>query len=243
MLSQNNQFKYEYNNTDLDLRGYQYRSDTRDRKSSAFFRKPYLEIDDTLVPIQKKLQVGAQRHVFNTIIWALNIKNDKEHRFKLRQTISALDCIPNIHFTIISQRVPLRWRMYRHEPNECAISNLPDTARSEYVKLLGYYYAKEILVDSCGVTQITLNPDETQQIYFLFTFPESKFAYIICPVEATWYGNEVLYCSVNGAFLFLEIPGEYEFVIRFDWEKHTDISGKKYKIKLDSWDKISMSRT
>jgi hypothetical protein len=242
MVSQNSEFKYGYDNTHLDLRGYQYRSDTRDRKNSTFFRSPYLEIDKTLVPVSKLLQVGTQRHLFNTIIWGLNVKNNDEHRFKLRQTTSALDCIPNIHFKSIGQRVPLRWRMYKDEPNECATTNLPDTAKNEYVKLLGFYYAKEMLADSCGVNQVSLNPGDIQQIYFLFTFQESRFAYIISPIEATWYGNEALYCSVSGAFLFLEIPGEYEFVIWFDWEKHTDINGKSYSIRLDSWDRIFMSR-
>lgn len=241
-MSRNSEFKYRYDNTDLDLRGYQYRPSNNHNKSCPFFRKPYLEIDDNLVPVQKRLHVGTQRFSFNTIIWALSIHNNNEHRFKLRRTVSALDCIPSIHFTIVGQRVPLRWRMNRNEPNECATTNLPDTARNEYVKLLGFYYAKETLADSCGVNNITLNPDDTQQIYFLFTFPESKFAYIICPVEATWYGSDALYSSVNGAFLFLKIPGTYEFVIRFDWKDYTDIDGKRYAIKIDSWDKISIEK-
>jgi len=214
------------------------------RQNNQFFRKPYLEIHPDLEKIEKQLHVGKQKHVFDTIIWALNVKNVKEHRFNLPWTVSALDCRPNIQFVNIGQTVPLYWRMNRSEPNECVPNGQAETPKSEYFGVLGCDYARDILAYKCGVDNITINRDETHQIYFLFTFKDSKFAYVITPIEFTmWYGErEVHYCNVNGAFLFLEIPGEYDYVIRFDWEKHTDVNGKRYKIKLDSWDKIFMSR-
>jgi hypothetical protein len=217
----------------------------RDRQNNQFFRKPYLEIDSDLDKIEKKLHVGKQRHVFETIIWALEVKNRKEHRLNIPWTISAIDCKPNIHFSNIGQSVPIRWRMYRPEPTVCVTDGQPDTPKTEYLGLLGCYYARDELADKCGVNSILLNPGDTQKLYFLFTFQGSKFAYVITPIEnTTWYGeHEIHYCSINGAFLFLEIPGEYDFVIRFDRENHKDINGQNYKLKIDDWDKITMSRS
>ena len=214
------------------------------RQNNQFFRKPYLEIHPDLEKTEKQLRVGKQKHVFDTIIWALNVKNVKEHRFNLPLTVSALDCRPSIHLPNVGQSVPLRWRMHREEPNDCATGGQPETSRHEYMGLLGCYYARDILADNCGVNTAILNPDETQKLYFLFTFQDSKFAYVITPIEyTTWYGkNEVHYCNMNGAFLFIKIPGEYDFVLRFDRKNHTDVNGKRYNMRIDAWNKVSVSR-
>lgn len=176
------------------------------RQNSQFFRKPYLEIDSDLVKIEKKVTVGKQMHVFDSIIWALKVKNVKEHRFNLPLTITALNCKSTINFTTIGQSAPLVWRVGREEPGECATDGQPQTQRADYLGLLGSYYAKEQLADRCGVDSIILNPDETHELYFLFTFRESKYAYIITPIEFTnWYGErEIHYCSMNGAFYFFK---------------------------------------
>ncbi len=174
----------------------------------------------------------------------MRIKNVKEHRFNLPWTISALNCKPSIDFANIGQSAPLVWRVGREEPNECATDGQPQTQRTEYLGLLASYYAKEQLADRCGVESIILNPDDTHELYLLFTFQESKYAYIITPIEFTsWYGDrEIHYCNMNGVFLFLQIPGKYDFVIRYDRKDHTDINGKRYTIKIDSWDKISVQK-
>jgi hypothetical protein len=115
MLSQNNEFKYEYGNTHLESRGYKHQSDG-DNKKRGFFRHPYLEVYSDLEKTEKELHVGYQKHIFDSIIWTMNIKNVNEHRFNLPLTTSTLDCKPTIQFTIIGQTVPLYWRMYRTEP-------------------------------------------------------------------------------------------------------------------------------
>lgn len=244
MPSQNSEFKYVYSNTHLDSRGYQYKSVGHNKKRR-FFRHPYLEVYSDLGTTEKELHVGYQKHVFDAKIWSMNVKNVEEHRFKLPLTTSAIDCRPSIQFRTIGQTVPLYWRMYRMEPDDVIPNGQPDTPKSEYLGLLGCDYARDILAYKCGVEKITVNRDEIQQVYFLFTFKESKFAYIITPIDfSTWYGeqHEVRYCNVNGAFLFLKIPGKYDFVLRFNSENYRDINGKTYRVNISEWDKITMSR-
>jgi len=109
--------------------------------------------------------------------------------------------------------------------------------REEYKKVFAYYYGTE-LRRNYGSPTIDIRKGVTSQLYFLLTFKESSYAYLLTTSEfATWSDNkDVLYDSIDGLSLALPLDSQYTFDIRFYGKNR----GGKVRIKLDikSWNKI-----
>ena len=184
---------------------------------------------------------SSDTEIFNAIIWTLDVTN-KHPRIHLSRQAS--NCYPFIHIQNVAADLPLMWRQYITEPTQC-ITHTPipedQSPRDEYFRVLGYHYVQNLL-SQCGITNIDILIGETHQLYFLFTFEDSNFAYFMIPRDyATWYGKrEVFYSSVYGVHLFVPISEETECRIKFNSTENVERMEHKFKIKYNSWDDIEL---
>jgi hypothetical protein len=222
-------------------------------KSVPFFWKPYLKIGNELQPHHIQITVGSGRktdgtlvdtEIFKGIIWTLDITN-KHPRKKIHVSRTASNCFPFIYIENIAHRLSLRWKQYLQEPTECIThTTIPDgeIARNEYHRILGYHYIQDFLLEKTGITDIDIQVGETHKLYLIFTFEGSNFAYLIVPREyPTWYGErQVFYSNIDGVFLFIPMIGDRELSIKFESKEHKEITWRKLKIRVNSWDNVTL---
>ena len=221
-------------------------------KNIPFFWKPHLKIGHRLEPNPIQITIASgkttdgtlvERETFNGIIWTLDVTN-KHPRNKIPFSRTASNCLPLIYIKNIATELALRWRQYIQEPTEC-VTHTPipenEIARNEYHKLLGYHYVQD-LIEQCGIKDIDIQVGESHRLYLLFTFEGSNFAYFMVPRDfATWYGKrEIFYSSIYGAFLFIPIHEERELRIKFESKEHKEITWRKLKIRVNSWNDIGL---
>lgn len=149
---------------------------------------------------------STKTEIFNAIIWTLDVTN-KHPRIHLSPKAS--NCYPFIHIQNVAADLPLMWRQYIAEPTQCITHTLISrpTPRDEYFRVLGYHYVQNLL-SQCGIPNIDILVDETHQLYFLFTFEGSDFAYFMIPGDyAIGHGErEVFYSSLYGVHFFVPTP-------------------------------------
>ena len=145
------------------------------------------KIDEQLTPNPIQITVASGRksdgnlvdeETFNSIIWTLDVTNKHP---KIHFSRTASNCFAFIHVKHAATEIPLKWTQYIQEPIEC-ITHTPipenGSPRDEYHKIFGYHYVQNI-VEPCSVPDIFVQVGETYELYFLFTFEASNFAYFI----------------------------------------------------------------
>ncbi|MFY9798146.1 MAG: hypothetical protein WAK17_06980 [Candidatus Nitrosopolaris sp.] len=88
-----------------------------------------------------------------------------------------------------------------------------------------------------GTPTINFPKSSSRELHFLFTFPESKFAYIISNAGTwNWYDDDSFVNRIGEISLILKIPGTYDIhlTLGHDHKVH------RYQLELKKHDDISI---
>lgn len=111
-----------------------------------------------------------------------------------------------------------------------------DNYRYQYRRRLGHDYTEALA--STGAVSTNIPKGESKELYFLFTTPESNFAFFITSSAAiydAWYDEGTFAKRIGEAFLMLPIPTDTEIHLKF-WPE--DI--RKFRLRINSHDDIQL---
>lgn len=119
-----------------------------------------------------------------------------------------------------------------------------ESYRHEYQIRLGVESTGSLVLH--GRPTMNFPKSSSRELHFLFTFPESRFAYIVSNADTwNWYDNENFANRIGDVFLVLEIPRTYDIHLtlghdhkihryQLELKKHDDISIKPVRFSPSS---------
>jgi hypothetical protein len=216
----------------------------------SFFIKPHLGITQLRShPIEITVGNGwdgtnnrpLNPEVFQGRIWTLVVRNNYP-----RITKYIRNCSFRLYWETIRGEVQHRWRLETAEPKVIQFGTRasPASFRDEYLTLLGYNYASRTLT---GLREVDLPEGREEELYLLFTFEGSAFAFLVVPTQLTdvvqlqsnWHDG-VFVSEYNHNPLFLRMGMEYGFRIRYDSAGYSEGKRRRYRLRLNSWDNIEL---
>ena len=155
-------------------------------------------------------------------------------------------CSPRLYVDTLGEEIALMWRPVQTRfKSWIVIHNIPDVnddaiIKAEYIKRLCSEYAYKTIHT---IEQTDIPSNESKEIYFLFTFNESNFAYLIIqdPPKALSEYSGVEVDHINRMPLLLPIPGKYNFRLRFEGEQYSEQNGRKIGLNIKSYDDIQLT--
>jgi hypothetical protein len=146
--------------------------------------------------------------------------------------------------------VNLHWHIINSNPFDYAVEidngSDEETIREVYLREVGFEHTLEIYSRNRGMETIDIPAGNSGELYFLITFRELNFAYLVIPsnLNDLYYNNnsKFLVPTYNGVYSILEFHKEYEFQIRFEGDGYYEEKGRKFKIKINSWDNIELDK-
>jgi hypothetical protein len=241
-------------------RGYRNRdtcigsSQSRYRAHNPFFNKPYIETG-TPKPYPLNITITTGRisksnpEVFVGIVWILPILNKNHRPLRIPLTRTASHCLAQIHISVdnegIGDEIPMLWKPHGKLPTECHADQDLDEAkekRDAYAQILAYHYTQQLL--SFSSPQVTIPKGSNYELYFLFTFQESDFAYIISGLDfPKWSdGGQVFYHRTHGYMLAFPFQKEIKLRLRFPSLENPNGNEKTLMLRVESWDKVITNR-
>jgi hypothetical protein len=173
-----------------------YDACSKGQGNKSYFFLPRLNIDRWIRPQDVTINVSGTAsglptptETFKGIVWNFRIEN-RGYFSTFVEGCTGEVFIPNLDY-----RVQLTWQ--RPPPYELPIgytcgAGLPrrlESYRHEYQIRLGVEYTGSLVIH--GTPTINFPKSSSRELHFLFTFPESKFAYIISNAGIwNWYDNE-----------------------------------------------------
>lgn len=137
----------------------------------------------------------------------------------------------------IDDPIELRWSSRLTDPKDCMIRiglREEDDTREEYLKRLGYEYG--IVICSVGREHTILHPNNKDELYFLVSFKELNYVFIITPNGTIALEDNILTCRYGEALLMLPISSSQKIWIQFDNEDKI----RKYNLILNSYNDIEL---
>jgi hypothetical protein len=220
-------------------------------KDRSFFRKPHLQLG-TLnhYPVDIEIGTGLDDHhrlrdsqQFHGMVWTIPVRN----RNRPLITRAAMNCSSDIHISVngvgVGNQIPLIWRRYSELPIVCdveyALQGLKPQ-RDEYSELLAYFYSKRVVENP--LRQVAIPSGLSYELFFLFTFSDSNFAYIIVPFDnPIWTHNHtVFYHAVDHLALALEFDIDYRLQIRSWSDEPFSETRRNFLLNIHSWDTVSL---
>lgn len=184
---------------------------------------------------------------FQGIVWTLPVTNkDKRPLRILPLTKTAIDCQAKMHIRVdnigIGNEIPLLWKPFGKFPTECSTDFNINDNRGAYTKYLGYHYIESLALSRCR--EVTIPRGIAYELYFLFTFKESNYVYIICDLKAGGISPEgqVFYLNRGGFSLARPIQEQLKFQLRFHSKGFPDGMESQYICTVKSWDSVSLER-
>jgi hypothetical protein len=219
-----------------------------ERHNSPFFIKPRIKVDELTkrnFPVSvmgKRIDIvnPSEPENFQVNIWTLKMRNKQDRLSRLVKK-----CSPKVYVDSIGEEIGLGWLSVQTQfPRWIMIEALPpveDAAeiKAEYIKHFSNAYAYNKIHRIEGTDIPT---GESKEIYFLFTFNESNFAYLIMQNQHKVYeSNGVLVDHLNQIPLILQIPGRYNFTLGFEGEQYNEPNGRKLGLHIKSYDDIRLT--
>jgi hypothetical protein len=222
----------------------------RRRIYQEFFIKPHLTISDLTYETTKCLvesQVDRDKvpkYEFEFRVWKIKISNNS------RLSKNVAKCTSKLYFDLIKAEVNLHWNIINSNPFNYVISALygneikGKTIREIYLKEVGFKHTLEIY--NRGKETIDIPTGTFGEVYFLITLRELNFAYLVIQNMAgdsySENGSKFIVPTYNGVYSILEFYKKYEFQLRFEGEGYYEEKGRKFKIKINSWDNIELDK-
>ncbi|MFZ0893772.1 MAG: hypothetical protein WAZ77_04645 [Candidatus Nitrosopolaris sp.] len=213
--------------------------------NTGFFSAPLLHVE-SITYSDEHVEIGSSYNSDYTVcnpqkfecqIWRSNIgAHSRNPAFSILNECSADTYITTIQGESTSLGARLLWKNMKKPPTHFVTNGGP-LSREEYEKVVASFYGTE-LRRNYGSPTIDIRKGVTSPLYFLLTFKESSYAYLLTMSEfATCSDNkDVLYDSIDSLSLALPLDSQYTFDIRFYGKNR----GGKVRLKLDikSRDKI-----
>ncbi|MGI9010169.1 MAG: hypothetical protein ACR2F1_03155 [Nitrososphaeraceae archaeon] len=222
----------------------------RRRIYQGFFIKPHLNIrgltyETTKCLVESQLnRDNFPKHEFEPRVWKIKITNGS----KFSKNIAK--CTPKLYFDLIKTEVNLHWNIINSNPFNYVIpthydSDIKDkTIREIFLREVGFQHTLEIYSTYRSRETIDIPTGSSGEVYFLITFRELNFAYLIIEnrVDDSYYENSSKFIvpTYNGVLSILQFHKEYEFQLRFEGDGYYEEKGRKFKIKINSWDNIEL---
>ena len=172
--------------------------------------------------------------LFNGIIWSIEVSNKFPLISRPVERSSARLYIKNLE-TWIS----LLWR----RPTREIVTSFQTAAglivgnnyRYEFQRRLGHDYIEAI--KESGTETGDIEGRELHELFFLFTFENSNFAFIITSTDSTdaWYDDNTFSKRIDDVFLILPIPSQTEIHLRFELDKK-----RKYNLQINAFNDIQL---
>jgi hypothetical protein len=169
--------------------------------------------------------------VFDGYIWKIEIANKSWFNKKTIENLKTSIFLKNI-----DDPIELRWSSRLTDPKDCMIriGLSEDDIREEYLKRLGYEYG--IVICSVGREHTILHPNNKDELYFLVSFKELDYVFIITPNGTIAWEDNILTCRYGEALLMFPISSSQKIRIKFDNEDKT----RKYNLILNSYNDIKL---
>ena len=107
--------------------------------------------------------------------------------------------------------------------------------RYEYQRRLGYEYGE--LLASKGIAIDNIPIGENRELYFLFTFRESNYAFLILDKGTiAWYDNDTLAKRIDDIFLMLPIPSKSKIHITLNTIPKTH----RFELEITSFNHVDL---
>ena len=170
--------------------------------------------------------------VFDGYIWKIEISNKKWFNKKSIENLKTSIFLKNI-----DDSIELMWSSRLSDPKNCLIRvslGEEDNVREEYGERLGYEYSN--LICSVGREYTTIHPNNKDELYFLFSFKELNYVFIITPNGTITREDNIVTRRYDEALLMFPIPWISKIRIKFGNEDKT----RKYNLIINSYDNIEL---